>query len=138
MSIGIIGSGQIGSAIARALVRAGYDITLSNSRGAASLSALVKELGPRAKAATVAEAPKADLVFVAVNWSKIPVALQGLDDWGGRIVIDANNPIESPEFRPFDLRGRISTEVFAEFVPGARVVKAFNHLPNSRVARCRH
>ena len=46
----------------------------------------------------------------------------------GRIVIDANNPIEAPLFKPVDLKGRVSSEVFADLVPGARVVKAFNHL----------
>jgi predicted dinucleotide-binding enzyme len=68
-------------------------------------------------------------VLVAVNWSKLPAALAGLPDWDGRIVIDANNPIEAPLFKPVDLNGSASSEVFAELVPGARVVKAFNHLP---------
>jgi 8-hydroxy-5-deazaflavin:NADPH oxidoreductase len=128
MSIGIIGTGNIGSAIARALVRGGQDVILANRRGPASLEAFTRELGPRARAATVAEAAQADIVFVAVNWSKIPAALQGLGDWGGRIVVDTNNPIEAPAFKPFDLGGRPSTAVFADMVPGARVVKAFNHL----------
>ena len=56
------------------------------------------------------------------------MGLTGLPDWNGRIVIDANNPIEAPLFKPVDLKGRVSSEVFAELVPGARVVKAFNHL----------
>ena len=68
------------------------------------------------------------MVFVAVPWSKIPTALAGLPQWGGRIVVDANNPIEAPLFKPADLKGRASSEVFSDLVPGARVVKAFNHL----------
>lgn len=71
---------------------------------------------------------RADIVFVAVNWSRLAEALAGSPAWNGRIVIDANNPIEAPLFKPVDLKGRVSSEVFAEFVPGARVVKAFNHL----------
>ena len=67
-------------------------------------------------------------MIVAVNWSKIPSALAGLPDWDGRIVVDANNAIEAPLFRPADLHGRLSSEVFADLVRGARVVKAFNHL----------
>jgi 8-hydroxy-5-deazaflavin:NADPH oxidoreductase len=129
MNIGIIGSGQLGSAIACAVVRAGLDVTLANRRGPASLQPLLEKLGPKALAGTVAQAAQADLVFVAVNWSKIPEALEGVGDWGGRIVVDANNPIEAPSFRPIDLGGRSSTEVFSGFVPGAKVVKAFNHLP---------
>lgn len=128
MKIGIIGTGNIGSAIARAMVRIGQDVTLANRRGPTALDGLLKELGPKAKAGTVEEAAKADIIFVAVNWSKIPEALAGLSNWSGRIVVDANNPIEAPAFRPFDLGGRSSSEVFTDFVPGAKVVKAFNHL----------
>ena len=65
---------------------------------------------------------------MAVNWSRLPAALAGLPDWKGRIVIDANNAIEAPLFKPVELAGRASSEVFADLVPGARVVKAFNHL----------
>ncbi|HEY2211182.1 MAG TPA: NAD(P)-binding domain-containing protein, partial [Bradyrhizobium sp.] len=70
----------------------------------------------------------ADIVFVAVNWTKLPAALRGLPEWSGRIVIDANNPIEAPLFKPVDLNGRVSSDVVADLVTGARVVKAFNHL----------
>jgi predicted dinucleotide-binding enzyme len=128
MTIGIIGSGAIGTAFARTLARAGLEATISNSRGPDSLKDLVRELGPSIKAGTREDAARADIVFVAVNWSKLPAAMAGLPDWKGRIVIDANNPIEAPLFKPVDLGGRVSSEVFADLVPGARVVKAFNHL----------
>jgi 8-hydroxy-5-deazaflavin:NADPH oxidoreductase len=127
MSIGIIGSGAIGTAFARTLARAGIEATISNSRGPDSLKALVRELGPAVKAGTREEAARADIVFVAVNWTKLQAALAGLK-WSGHIVIDANNPIEAPLFKPVDLKGRVSSEVVADLVPGARVVKAFNHL----------
>lgn len=128
MTIGIIGSGAIGAAFARTLSRAGIEAGISNSRGPDSLENLVRELGPSIKAVSREEAARADIVFVAVNWSKLPAAMAGLPDWKGRVVIDANNPIESPLFKPADLGGRASSEVFADLVPGARVVKAFNHL----------
>jgi 8-hydroxy-5-deazaflavin:NADPH oxidoreductase len=128
MTIGIIGSGAIGTAFARTLARAGIDAIISNSRGPDSLQELARELGPTLKAGTREEAARADIVFVAVNWTKLPPALAGLPDWKGRIVIDANNPVEAPLFKPVDLNGRVSSEVFADLVPGARVVKAFNHL----------
>jgi predicted dinucleotide-binding enzyme len=92
------------------------------------LKELLRELGPSIKAGTRDEAARADIVLIAVNWTKLPAALAGLPDWNGRIVIDANNPIEPPLFKPFDLKGRVSSEVVADLVPGARVVKAFNHL----------
>lgn len=134
MSIGIIGAGQIGSAFARALAQKGIAATISNSRGPETLQDLARELTPHIKAGIIEEAARADLVLVAVPWSKLPNALVGLPDWADRIVIDANNPIEGPLFRPAELNGRLSTEVFAGLVPGARVVKAFNHLPPNLVS----
>jgi predicted dinucleotide-binding enzyme len=128
MIIGIIGSGAIGTAFARTLARSGIEATISNSRGPDSLRELVRELGPTIKAGTREEAARAEIVFVAVNWTKLPAALTGLPEWSGRIVVDANNPIETPLFKPVDLKGRVSSEVVADLAPGARVVKAFNHL----------
>jgi 8-hydroxy-5-deazaflavin:NADPH oxidoreductase len=128
MTIGIIGSGAIGTAFARTLSRAGIEATISNSRGPDSLKELVHELGPSIKAGTRDQAARADIVFVAVNWTKVRAAMADLPEWKRRIVIDANNPIEAPLFKPADLGGRMSSEVFADLVPGARVVKAFNHL----------
>lgn len=129
MTVGIIGAGAIGTAFARALVRARVPAILSNSRGPDSLADVVADLGGSILAGTKEEAAAQDLVFVAVNWSKLPGALCGLPNFGGRVVIDANNPIEPPTFQPVDLRGRQSTDVFIQYVPGAHVVKAFNHLP---------
>jgi predicted dinucleotide-binding enzyme len=128
MTIGIIGSGAIGTAFARTLSRAGIEAIISNSRGPDSLREQVREFGTSIKAGTREEAARADIVLIAVNWTKLPAALAGLPAWDGRIVIDANNPIEAPLFKPVDLQGRVSSEVVADLVPGARVVKAFNHL----------
>jgi len=125
-SIGIIGAGNIGRAFATALANNNIRATLSNSRGSDSLNDVAT--GPTIEAGTREEAASKDIVLVAVNWSKLPSALAGLPDFGGRIVIDANNPIEAPLFKPAELNGRLSSEVFTGLVPGARVVKAFNHL----------
>ncbi|BBB10608.1 NADPH-dependent F420 reductase [Sphingopyxis sp. EG6] len=133
-TIGIIGAGQIGRAIATALAHRGIEATLSNSRGAESLAETVASIGPSIAAGSREEAAAKDIVFVAVNWSKLPAALAGLPDFAGRIVIDANNPIEAPLFKPADLGGRVSSEVVAGLVPGARLVKAFNHLQPHLVA----
>lgn len=127
-TIGIIGAGNIGRAIAQALARNGIAVTLSNSRGPESLATTVAEMGPLVTAGTREEAAAKDIVFVAVNWSKLPEALAGLPPFQNRIVVDANNPIEAPLFKPAELGGRASSEVVADLVPGARVVKAFNHL----------
>jgi len=132
-SIGIIGAGAIGTAFAKNLARHGIPATLSNSRGPDSLKDLVQGL-PGITAGTREEAAAKDIVFVAVNWGRLPAALAGLPNFGGRTVIDANNPIEAPLFKPAELNGRLSSEVFSDLVPGARVVKAFNHLPAQLLA----
>jgi predicted dinucleotide-binding enzyme len=128
-TIGIIGAGAIGSAVAKALAGKGLEAIIANSRGPASLADLARELGPSIKPGTREQAAAQDIVLVAVNWSKLPTALAGLPDFGERIVIDANNPIEAPRFEPAELHGRTSSAIFTDLVPGARVVKAFNHLP---------
>lgn len=126
--IAIIGAGAIGSAIARQLARAGIEAAIANRRGPASLAQLEQETGGRIRAVPVAEAARADIVFLAVNWSALPQALDGLGSWEGRILVDTNNPVQAPDFIPVDLDGRGSSEVVAGLAPGARVVKAFNHL----------
>lgn len=145
MSIGIIGSGALGSNIARALAQKGISATISNSRGPASLEALVAELGPSIKAGTVEEAASADIVFAAVRWSDAETVMSRLPAWNGRIVVDGTNPVEfldpnSPDandpsnplaaygIKAIDLGDKHSSQVFSQFVPDARVVKAFNHL----------
>ncbi|CAE6846755.1 MULTISPECIES: NADPH-dependent F420 reductase [Paraburkholderia] len=145
MSIGIIGSGGLGANVARALAKTGISATISNSRGPASLTPLIEEVGPSIKAATVQEAASADIVLVAVRWVDLPTVLAGMPAWNGRIVIDGTNPVEfldpnSPDakdsnnplsaygIKAVDLAGKHSSAVFRELVPGARVVKAFNHL----------
>jgi predicted dinucleotide-binding enzyme len=145
MSIGIIGSGALGASVARALAKKGIAATISNSRGPDSLEALVQALGPMIKAGTTSEAASADIVVAALRWVDAEKVLSGLPAWNGRIVIDGTNPVEfldpsSPDandpsnplaaygIKAVDLGGRHSSEVFEEFVPGARVVKTFNHL----------
>lgn len=144
MSIGIIGAGALGSNAARLLARNGIAATIANRRGPESLAGLVKELGPSIKAGTVAEAAGADIVLVAVRWVDLETALGGLPAWNGRIVIDGTNPVafldpDSPDakdpnnplaaygIKAIDLGAKHSSEVFRKFVPGARIVKAFNH-----------
>ncbi|WP_394792092.1 NADPH-dependent F420 reductase [Rhodoferax sp.] len=128
MTISIIGAGAIGSAIARQLARNGIAASIANSRGPQSLKALTDELGTHITAVTVQEAAQADLVFLAVNWPRVSTALKDLGPWNGRILVDANNAVQVPSYQPVDLGGLTSSEAVAQWAPGARVVKAFNHL----------
>jgi predicted dinucleotide-binding enzyme len=145
MTIGIIGSGALGSNVARALAKAGRSAIIANKRGPASLAALVEELGETITAGTVAEAASADLVVLAMPWTALEEVLGGLPAWDSRIVIDGTNPVlflepGSPEasdptnplaaygIKAVDLGDAHSSAVVTQLVPGARVVKAFNHL----------
>jgi predicted dinucleotide-binding enzyme len=134
MTYGIIGSGAIGSALARQFARNGIDVLLANSRGPASLGDLVAELGPAVTAATLQDAVGADMVMLAVPFASVPGAVRNVAAWDGRIVVDATNAIDFPAFTPKDLGGRPSTEIVAEALPGARVVKVFNTLPAAVLA----
>lgn len=128
MTVGIIGAGRIGQAVARLAVRAGRAVVMSNSKGAGSLQALATELGAGVRAGSVREAAAQDLVVVAVPWDRVEQALDGLPAWNGRIVVDATNAVIVPGYRAVDLGARASSEVFASLAPGARVVKGFNTL----------
>ena len=120
--IGIIGAGRLGQAMARTALRAGRSVVISNSRGPDSLRAVVSALGEGVTAGTVEEAASAAIVVIAVPWGRVPEAVRG-PEWNGRIVIDATNDWEAQ-----DLDGRTSSELVAELVAGARVVKAANTL----------
>jgi steroid delta-isomerase-like uncharacterized protein len=128
--IGIIGAGLIGQTLARHLSKAGYTVLLSNSKGPDTLREASASLGVGVRAVMAGEAALAEVVVLAVPWPKIASAVKGLPAWNNRIVIDANNPILSvnPVMQLAELGGRTSSEVVAELLPGARVVKAFNTL----------
>jgi predicted dinucleotide-binding enzyme len=118
--VGIIGAGRLGQAMARTASRAGRTVVIANSRGPESLAAVASEVG--ASAGTVGEAAAADIVVIAVPWDRVPTAVRGLE-WNGQVVIDATN-----DWAADDLNGRTSSEVVAELVGSARVVKAANTL----------
>ena len=126
---GIIGAGNIGQTVARHLLKAGYEVILSNSQGPGSLKETIKALGNGAVAGTVKEAADADIVLLSLPWSGIST-LTSVTDWSNKIVIDATNHFISyaPDFKVADLGGKASSEVVAESIPGAHVVKAFNTL----------
>lgn len=137
-SIGVIGAGAIGRALARHFLNAGCRVTLSNSRGPESLAATIAELGGEesgVSAGTVEEALAAGIVVLALPWSELDEVLAGAPAWDGRIVLDATNPILNPGFKIVDLGGRTSSEVVASKVPGARLVKGANTFAAAMLAQ---
>ena len=128
-TIGIIGAGHIGSQIARLAVANGYNVVISNSRGPETLSALIADLGPRARAATAVEAAKAgDIVVVSVplkSYRAVPVA-----PLAGKIVIDTDNyyPQRDGRIHELDNESTTTSELLQAHLPTSKVVKAFNHI----------
>jgi predicted dinucleotide-binding enzyme len=128
-TIGLIGSGLIGSQVARLAVASGYDVVLSNSRGPESLQALVQELGPRARAGTVDDAAKSgDIVVLTVPLKAFRVAPPAL--LAGKIVIDTNNyyPERDGKIAELDQEKTTSLELTQRHLPESKVVKGFNHI----------
>lgn len=128
-TLGLIGAGHVGSQLARLAVRNGYSVVISNSRGPDSLTALVDELGDRARAATPAEAAAAgDPVIVAIPLSQIhelPFA-----ELAGKIVIDTSNyyPGRGGAIGVLDDETTTVSEMLQALLPQSHVVKAFSHI----------
>jgi hypothetical protein len=124
MRIAVIGSGRIGSTAAQLFARAGHEVRIANSRGPESLRAQ-EHLLEGAEPAEPGEAVAfAELVLLALPW-RARAVLPGYGPWDGKVVVDATNPYgETGEV--LDTEGRGSSELVAEAVPGARLVKAFN------------
>jgi predicted dinucleotide-binding enzyme len=129
--VGILGAGRMGRTLAKLFVDAGHDVRIANSRGPASLSDVVAELGPRAAAVEARDvAAGAHVVVLATRWEQLEAAVAAVPSWDGVVVVDTTNPRFGPgPDDVYDLGARTSSEVVAELVPGARVVKAFNHQP---------
>jgi len=128
-TIGFIGAGHIGSQLARLAVAQGHDVVISNSRGPETLTGLVAELGPHARAATPAEAAAAaDLAVVTVPLHAIgSVPVEPL---AGKIVIDTNNyyPQRDGQIPELDAESATTAELLQRHLPTSKVVKAFNHI----------
>jgi len=128
-TIGFIGAGKIGSQLARLAVKNGHEVVLSNSRGPETLAGLVKELGPRARAATAVDAAKAgDIVVVTIplkNIRSVPV-----EPLAGKVVVDTNNyyPQRDGHIAELDNETTTTAELLQAHLPKSKVVKAFNHI----------
>jgi 8-hydroxy-5-deazaflavin:NADPH oxidoreductase len=127
-SLGVIGTGAVGQAVARHAAGNGVTVVLSNSRGPGSIADLAAEMGDAVSAATVKVAAAAEMVLLAVPFSTVAQVAAEVGDWNGRVVIDATNQFASRD--PYDGRAELGEETGSEYVarhlPGATVIKAFN------------
>jgi predicted dinucleotide-binding enzyme len=126
---GFIGSGNIGTTVARLAVAAGHDVVLSNSRGPQTLAGVVDDLCPQARAATAAEAPRnGDVVVVTIplgNYAQVPT-----EQLRGKIVIDTMNyyPQRDANIAELDDESTTGSALLQAHLPGSKVVKAFNNI----------
>ena len=133
-TVGIIGAGHIGSTLARGLVERGYDVVISNSRGPETLQGLVADLGPKATAATAADAgARGDVVIVTVPlkaYRDIPV-----EELAGKIVLDTNNYYweRDGHIAELDEKKATTSGLLQQHLSSSRVAKAFNAIPWTQI-----
>lgn len=133
-TVGIIGAGYIGSALAKGLVERGYDVVIANSRGPETLAPLVDELGEKARAATAEDAAAAgEFVIVTVPlkaYLEIPV-----EPLAGKIVIDTNNYYweRDGHIAELDEKRTTTSQMLQEHLPESKVAKGFNHIKSDSI-----
>src|SRR5437879_5006208 len=123
MNVVIIGSGNMGSALASQFVNAGHKVSII-SKNAAHAAALAQKVG--AQTAMASPATDADVVIVATPYAEAANALRALDDLRGKTVVDITNPLSADYMALTIGHATSAAEEIAKAVPGAEVVKAFN------------
>jgi 8-hydroxy-5-deazaflavin:NADPH oxidoreductase len=130
MKYAIIGSGKIGTALARIFARKNIEVAIANSRGPETLASLREELGPSVTPQSIQDACQAQMIFLAVPFPAHKDVAKQFERWNGKIVVDVTNALH---VAPEELGGLLSSEVVSQAFVGARLVKAFNHLPAAQL-----
>lgn len=128
MSYAIIGFGNVGQALARAFARKGIEVSVATTRDPESFASDAAAIGPEIIPRTLAEAVKADIVFLAVRFGSHPEVAKALPNWQGKTIVDVTNAYGVP---PEELGGQPSSKFIAQSFAGARLVKGFNHLASA-------
>jgi len=125
MSYAIIGFGNIGQALSKAFARNGIEVSVATTRDPESFASAAAAIGPTIIPRTLAEAVKADIIFLAVRFESHPDVAKALSTWKGKTIIDVTNAYGVP---PEELGGQPSSKLVAQAFTDARLVKGFNHL----------
>src|SRR6201991_221600 len=96
MSHAIIGFGKIGQALAKAFARQGIAVSVATTRDPQSFASTAAAIGPSVTPATLAEAAKADVIFLAVGFAAHPDVARALPDWKGKTIVDVTNAYGVP------------------------------------------
>jgi 8-hydroxy-5-deazaflavin:NADPH oxidoreductase len=126
MSYAIVGFGAVGQALARMFARKGIEVAVASRHQPEALAPQANAIGPTTVPKTLKDALEADIVILAVPFWQHREVAKARASWKGKIVIDVTNAFGIPVE---DLSGLPSSTVIARALPGARLVKAFNHLP---------
>ncbi|PXX26342.1 NADPH-dependent F420 reductase [Arenibacter sp. ARW7G5Y1] len=126
MKTAIIGTGKIGEAIAKKLIKAKHSVLLTNNKGAASLKEKAAKLGSLAIPAELSEITRADVLFLTVRWSHLKQVAADVPNLDGKILVDVTNPILD-DMSYDNLKGKAASEIVQELFPKTRVVKTLNH-----------
>ena len=134
-TLGLIGAGHIGSALAQTALDAGYDVVLSNSRGPETLAALVAELAARPSVRGTVRAGTAEEAATAADLAVVTIPVKAIgqvpvEPLAGKVVIDTNNyyPQRDGHIAELDDGTTTSSELLQAHLPESRVVKAFNNI----------
>jgi len=136
LRLGIIGTGRIGSALARHWIKAGHEVFVS-SRHPEELRALVAELGPRAHAGTPREAAAfGKVIVVSIPYAAMPQIGEDLRaELAGKVILDTSNPIERRDGpMALDAQRKGAGVATAEYLHSSRVVRVFNCIPAASLA----
>jgi predicted dinucleotide-binding enzyme len=125
MNYAIIGFGKIGHALAKAFARKGIEVSVATTRDPESFAADATAIGPTVIPKTLAEAVKADVIFLAVRFEAHPDVAKALPTWQGKTIVDVTNAYGVPSK---ELGGQPSSKFIAQAFTGGRLVKGFNHL----------
>jgi 8-hydroxy-5-deazaflavin:NADPH oxidoreductase len=131
MSYAILGAGKVGQALATAFARKGIEVAIASRRPVEALATVAKAIGPTVVPKAMREAVKAEIVFLAVPFESYTEVAKLAQSWQGKIVIDVTNAYGVPLEK---LGNHPSSVVISEALPGASLVKAFNHLPAETLA----
>ena len=124
-SYAIIGFGHIGKALAKAFARKGIEVSVATTRDPESFTSDAAAIGPGVNPTTLAEAVKADVIFLAVRFESHPAVAKVLPDWHGKIIVDVTNAYDVPPEKMGELP---SARFVAQAFTGGKLVKGFNHL----------
>ena len=125
MTYAIIGFGKIGQALAKAFARGGLEVSVATTRDPKSFASVAAAIGPTIIPTTLADAVKADIVFLAVRFESHPDVAKALPSWQGKTIVDVTNAYGVPLEK---LGDQPSAKVVSQAFTDARLVKGFNHL----------